>query len=264
MPGGGIRTALALMACVALAPAGARGADETFLDIAVEPASGAYLVLKAVNLRAKPSKRSKKVGKLKKGMRVTAAGRPKERDWLAITAPKGKRGFVYLPMVIALVDGALEKDLEGKTAVKDGPSCTYVIAYDGKSEVSDALFDVADYDVEFRCEGSGKTFEFGAFMFITEAPYQLSQNLVHQISIDVREIGDGFDEVFSTTMFYQRKKSRVVFDSVSLRDFAKTPAVKERPAKDVPGALSGAIEIALGAWNKKVWETLSALKSETN
>jgi len=58
----------------------------------------------------------------------------------------------------------------------------------------------------------------------------LSQNLVHQISIDVREIGDGFDEIFSTNVLYERKSDRVVFDSVTLKDFRRAPTVKDRPA----------------------------------
>lgn len=251
---------LAVLLAGLMGAAVAAAAERTVLGVAVEPAAGRYLVLKDVNLRAAPTTKAKKLGKLEKGARVEAVGAPKDGDWLAVKAAGGEEGFAYAPTLILLLDGALADDLKGNVSVADGPSCLYIVRYDGKSEVSDELFDVSDYDVAFTCKNRGKLFKFGAFMFITEAPYALSQNLVHQISIDVREIGDGFDDIFSTNVFYERKSDRVVFDSVTLKDFRRPPTVKDRPAKNVPEALAGAIEISLSAWNDKVWRTLAELK----
>ena len=100
-------------------------------------------------------------------------------------------------------------------------------------------------------------------MFITEAPYQLSQNQVYQISIDILEIENGYDEIFSTILLYKRKEEKVVFDSVTLQEFRAVPPLAERPAKTVGDALAAAVEIAPGAWNSKVWEVLARANRPT-
>jgi len=255
-----VGSVLAVLLAVLLWGSAVTAAERTVHGVAVTPESGRYLVLKDVNLRDEPTTKSKKLGKLEKGQKVEAVGAPKDKDWLAVKAANGEEGFAYAPTLIRLLNGALAEDLKGNVSVSDGPSCSYIGRYDGKSEGSDELFDVSDYDLSFTCKNKGKLFKFGAFMFITEAPYELSQDLVHQISIDVREIGDGFDDIFSSTVLYERKADRVVFDSVTLKDFRRPPTVKSLPAKTVREALAGAIEISLSAWNDKVWRTLAELK----
>ncbi len=248
---------LVLVAGLVHAGAGRVDAQETFLGVAVEPASGTYLVLKAVNVRAGPKTSSKRIGRLKKGEKVQAVGQAEKATWLAVAQDGKELGFVYAPVLLPLIDGSLTGELTGKASVPGGPTCDYAIRFEGKSAVEGELFEIADYEVAYRCDDEGTRVDFPALMFITEAPYQLSQNQVYQISIDILEIENGYDEIFSTILLYKRKDEKVVFDSVTLKEFRAAPPVMERPAKTVRDALAAAVEIAPGAWNSKVWETLA-------
>ncbi len=222
-----------------------------------EPPSTRYLVIKDVNLRARPTTRSAKTGQLKKGQTVAALGLTKD-GWLNVKEGKGGNNFVYLSYLVPLIDGALKSDLNGKVSQAGGASCTYIIHFTGKSAVPDEVFDTADYEVSWCCRHQGKDISFRAFMFITEAPYAMSANRVYQISLDVREVGGGVEGSFSTIVLYNAKKKRVILDSVSLAEFARSSPVKERPAASVSEALTGAAELAFGAWNTGVWAAIPA------
>ncbi|HJN22530.1 MAG TPA: hypothetical protein QF509_01220 [Rhodospirillales bacterium] len=167
-------------------------------------------------------------------------------------------GFVYAPVMIALIDGALKKTIKGKVSLKNGPACDYTVHFKGKTSVEDELFEVSDYDVICCCRLKGKEFNFLAPTFIAEAPCDFSQKQAYQISVDVLGIGNGYDEIFSTTSTFHRDKKVVVFKNISLSRYGKTPAKKRLAAKTVPQALIAAIRIAFGAWNDKVWKILAA------
>ena len=216
-----------------------------------------YLVIKDVNLRARPSTKSAKTGQLKMGQKVEVLGVTKD-GWLKVKQGEGGNSFVYAAYLIPLIDGSLKGDLEGKVSRTGGASCTYAIHFTGKSAVPDEVFDTADYEVSWRCRHQGKDIPFRAFMFITEAPYALSRNRVYQISLDVREAGGGVEGAFSTIVMYDAKKKRVVLDSVSLSEFARPSPVRKRPAASVPEALTGAAELAFGAWNAGIWAAIAA------
>ena len=222
-----------------------------------KPPSTHYLAIKDVNLRAKPTTRSAKTGNLKKGQKVAVFGLTKD-GWLNVQQGKGGNSFVYVSYLVPLIDGSLKADLKGKVSRAGGTSCSYVIQFIGKSTVPDEVFDTADYDVSWRCRHRGKDIPFQAFMFITEAPYTLSSKRIYQINLDVREVGNGPEGAFSTIVMYDTKKKRVVLDSVSLAAFAQPSPVKERPAASVTEALTGAAELAFGAWNARVWAALPA------
>ncbi len=237
-------------------PDGAR-AQETFMGVTVTPASGRYLVMKDVNIRAKPKTKSKKIGGLEKGTRIQAVGSAERGGWLAVTRDAKPLGFVYAQVLMPLIDGTLNQDLQGR-AKAGKVTCDYAIHFEGMNPVYGELFDTADYEISYQCRQGSKKFSFIAPMFITEAPYQLSRkNPVYQIGIDGLEIEDGLDEIFSTVLMYYPKKNSVVFDSVTIKKFAKKPAIAKKEAGGVPQALAGAAEMAIGAWKSSVWKVLS-------
>jgi len=228
------------------------------LGAEIGPPSGPYLVLKGVNVRAKPVSGGKRVSKLKKGSRVEVLGKVKGAPWMAVAKDGKAHGFVYAPMLMPLIDGALKKDLAGRAPGGPGPACDYTIRFEGKSSVEGDLFKTADYDVNFACSYKGKDITFTAFMFITEAPYQMSaKNPVYQFSIDLREVGESFDQNFTTNLLYHRNTGKLVFDDIPLKHYARSPPVKKTAVASVPEALVTAVRMALGAWNDKVWQELA-------
>ncbi|HJO71723.1 MAG TPA: SH3 domain-containing protein [Rhodospirillales bacterium] len=246
---------LFLSAAAAWAQSASSKAGDIFKGFELKPLSGQYLAMKDANVRAAPETKSKKIGSVRKGSRVEAVGKAKGA-WLAVRRDGRDLGFVYELILVPLIDGALEEDIEGKVMAAGERSCRYVIHFEGKSPVANDSFEISDYTITFRCESKGKKFEFPAYMFITEAPYQLSKKQVFQISIDLREVGDSFEKPFSTTMMYRRKDGKVIFDSVNQGKFkAKTKNLQE-DADDVEEALSAAVGIAVQVWNTKVWRAV--------
>ncbi len=127
------------------------------------------------------------------------------------------------------------------------------------SAVANEPFEISDYTITFRCQSKGKKFEFPAYMFIIEAPYQLSRKPDFQITIDLRDVGDSFEDTFSTTMMYRRAVGKVVFDSVNLAGFQAKTKNLQKDAASVGEALSAAVGVAVQAWNAKVWRALAGL-----
>ncbi|MDH5748388.1 MAG: SH3 domain-containing protein [Rhodospirillales bacterium] len=234
---------------------GAR-AQASFMDIPVDPASGAYLVMEEVNVRAQPKTKSKKTARLKKGERIIAVGSVERGGWIAAEKDGKPLGFVYAQVLMPLIDGTLNEDIQGR-AEAGKVTCEYSIRFEGKNPVDGELFDTAEYEITYQCREGNREISFIAPMFITEAPYQLSRkNPIYQIGIDVLEIEDGPDDIFSTVLMYHPGKNSVVFDSVSIKKFAKTPDLTTKDADDVPQALAAAVEIAIDSWKPDVWKVL--------
>lgn len=260
--GGTLRPVAAAVLLIALAVGPALAAEKksppkpmTFMGVKVKPFQGQFLVLKDVNIRARPKTKSKKVGSFKAGRRIDVVARA-PGAWVAVREGGKDLGFVYDQILLPLIDGTLDSDLEGKTSVKGGASCQYRIRFEGKSQVEGQVFEIADYDVFWDCLDGKRKVKFRTPMFITEAPYQLGTKRIFQISIDVLDIEGGYDDIFSTTLLYEKDKNRVVFDSVSIEKFGQTPATKEISAKTVPQALRAAVVITLATWNKSAWRDL--------
>jgi len=247
---------LTLTAALAVATA-APAADRTitFLGEKVSADAHAYIVVKDVNVRAKSSTKSEKVGSLKEGAHVQSVAKA-PGGWLAVRDGATDLGFVHESAMLPLIDGTLEKTIVGKAQVKDGPSCDYVIRFEGKSAVEGQPFEIADYDVVWTCMVGANKIGFRTPMFITEAPYQLNQKRVYQINVDVLDLYGGNEDILSTIMLYEEEKRRVVFDSVTLEKYGRAPPNKEAPAKTVAEALDGAARIAVAAWNKSAWSDL--------
>lgn len=126
----------------------------TVMDHEVEPRSGLYLVTKDVNVRAGPDTKFKRVAGLKEGERVRAVGKPKGKSWMAVSQDGVTLGFVYSPILTAVVDGALAEEFKGTYMSENGDesvACDYRFRFERKSMVEGDGFSVADYEVRFRC-----------------------------------------------------------------------------------------------------------------
>lgn len=250
--------ALALLAGAAAALSAGAAAKEktiTFLGETVTAYAHPYLVVKDVNIRAKSSTKSERVGSLKEGAHVQAVARA-PGGWLAIRDGTTDLGFVHESALLPLIDGKIAKDIKGKVRVKDGPSCDYVIHFEDKSPVEGQPFEIADYDVAWTCLLGGHKIGFQTPMFITEAPYQLNQKRIFQINVDMLDLYGGLEDILSTIMLYDQDRRRVVFDSVTVEKYGRPPPIKEMPAKTVAEALDGAARIAVSAWNTSAWSDL--------
>ncbi len=232
-------------------------AAEEFLGVNIEQGKSFYLVLKDANVRAKPETKSEKIGTVRRGGHIRAAGIAKGGEgWVAVIRDEKPFGFVYATALLSIIDGELKKELIGSVRVEDAIKCDYVIRYRGRSEAEGEPIEIADYDLISTCRDKGKRFRFFAPMFMTEGAYDLSDKQVYQINIDIVEIRADPDTVFSTVTFYHAKQRKVVFDSVTIKAYAGKKPLRSLPAATVPEALNAAAEIAFKSWNKEVWKAL--------
>ena len=223
----------------------------------VASADGFYVTRADVNVRYGPSTKARKRGDLDRGVKVEAIGSAAKGKWLVVRQDDQELGFVYAETLLPLVDGTLDRPIKGQTSFGSGNSCQFTIRFIGKNPVERELFETSDYEVDWSCTVTKRTVSFPGFMFITEAPFQLSDNNVYQITVDLLDISREYDEIFSTVFLYRRGENKVVFDSVSMKGFSKTPDPAEMPAGDVVSALTTAAQIAPSVWNDQVWDVLS-------
>lgn len=246
---------LAVFFVVSLASAQEKPKDVTKVrGISVKALSGDYLAIKSANVRAKPNTKGKVVGRIAKGSRVEAIG--KSGSWIALITEEGVRGFSYLPIFLPLIDGTLESDINVSTSLSGGGKCDIKVIFDGKTIVEEEMFEVSDYEALYDCSRKGGDISFTAYMFITEAPYRLNTTPHYQISVDLRDIGSGYDEIFSTVFIYKRRKGEIVYDGLTLKGYDKKMSKKTRSVATVTEAISAAAEMAPEAWGGKVWSEL--------
>lgn len=253
---GGYICALLLAAASAAAEDG--GATATFMGIPVSPLSGTYLVLKDANVRDTPRTDGRRLAGIDANERVQAVGQPEGAAWIGVRKDGADLGFVYAPLLLPLIDGRLASDITGAGEVPGGPTCLYTIRFTGKGAVSGEPFQTADYDVDWRCRVGGRTVSFYSLMFITEAPFAMSQSRIHQISLEFPHVAADIDRVLATILLYDRVGRQVRFDRVTMDELAARPATPELPAATVPEALLGAAAIAMSAWNDEAWARLAS------
>ncbi len=217
-----------------------------------------YIVTTDVNIRAKPKTKSKKLGQFKKFERVHAVGQA-PGSWVAVQKGDLKIGFVYQPALIAVLNGELDKPIVGDVKKKNAPACHYTIIYQGKSIAEGQLFDIADYDVRWRCRKDDIVTEFVTPMFMTEGPFKKSKSPTFQITVDIVDPESDLDEVVSTTVFYDRDNNMVKFDGISIARFAGKPAVTEIAANSLHRALKAGVEMSFQAWPSALWKVLLKL-----
>jgi hypothetical protein len=253
---GRVSQAALLLAAVFLLVSPPAAAEE-FLGVNIEPAKSLYLVLKDANVRAKPETKSEKIGKIRQGGHVRSVGIVKGgAGWVAVVRGGKPFGFVYATALSSIIDGKLEKELTGSVRAENGIRCDYIIRYRGRSEAEGEPIEIADYDLISNCREKGKRFRFFTPMFMTEGAYDMSNKQIYQINVDIVEIRTDPDTVLSTVTFYHAKKRKVIFDSVTIKDYAGKKPLKSLSAATVPEALKAAAEIAFSSWNKKVWKIL--------
>lgn len=228
------------------------------MDHEVTPMIGLFEVTKDVNVRAGPGTNFKRLAGLKAGERVRAIGQPKDDTWMAVSQGGETLGFIYTPVLVPVVDGALSEQFFGSYMSEDqqnGVACDYRFRFEGKVEVEGGSFETADYEVRFRCASQQGAKIFYAHMFLTEAPIK-SKTGQHLIGLDVRSIGDGMEEYLTTRYLYHPKSGDMSFEGHSLPRFANPPKVQEFKTTSIKDALTQALEASVISWTDDAWEKL--------
>lgn len=248
--------AAGLLALLAAGPLAAQDkTDITFLGQSVTPRMGTYVVTKDLNVRAEPDTNGKKVASFREGDRLTVVGKAKG-SWLAVRMDGKDLGFVYGPVLMPLVDAVVKEPLVGKVALRGG-SCSYRAVFEGESPIEGQMFNSVDYRATLECQREGKSFAFEMPLFITEGPYNGGVKSVHQIGMDVLELAQEYERVFSTNLLYDAEKGEVRLDSVSVDKYQTAGKVSAIPAEDVASALRAAINLAAQTWSPVFWADLA-------
>jgi len=237
--------------------------DLNFLGVNVFAEKGTFLVTKRANVRLGPMTKSKKLGELKSGEEVQVVGRAKKgAGWMAIQKDGTDYGFVYEPILLPKIDGSLKESVSGSVVIDEHIQCGYTFSFHEKNIVEGENYVFSDYEITYLCNVKGQHFRMLAAMFMSEVPFQMTREPVFQISIDLMEVENGYDEIFSTIFDYRLKDKNLVFAGISLKALSKKPKEKERPANSVAEALKAAVEIAPSAWGKEVWKQIHKAQFE--
>jgi len=227
----------------------------TFMGVSIESLKQDYIVARSVNIRNRPSTAGDVTGSLNEGDRVSSVGRASD-SWIAVRHNGKDIGFVFEANLIRILDGTLTHRIVGKVSMAEHPDCQYIIRYQGKSEAQGQPFDIADYDVDWKCQSANGPVEFSTPMFMTEGPYRKLKQPSHQITVDIVDPDGIIDEVVSTTVFYDQERRTVSFDGVSQAAFSGKPDVLEVLVPDLPTALQTAVEMSYQAWSAALWKIL--------
>ncbi|MAH85009.1 MAG: hypothetical protein CBB68_12245 [Rhodospirillaceae bacterium TMED8] len=232
----------------------------TILGVTVSPLNRRYLVLKDANVRALPKTASKRVMGLKAGDHVFGVGRVKG-PWIAVRKDKTPIGFVYQPILMPIIDGALANPIKGSVAIAD-KRCKFKIIYRGKTGAKTQKFEFADYEVYWVCanpvaSSQKKELGFCTPMFFTEGPHQGTVEAEHQITVDLLELGSDLEDVFSTHLLWNWEQGQVKFDAGSVPNFVKKKVPKSRKAMTLHDALVEAASMAARSWTKEAWLALN-------
>ena len=229
-----------------------------FLKTQVIPTNGTYIVLQDANVRVLPATKGRRIGRRARGDRVQVVGRAKGA-WLAIRGGDGKDiGFIYRSTLMPIIDGALETTIEGRFSISASENCLYKLSFEGKTPAEGQPFEFADYDVKWNCDIAGQQVSFRTPMFLTEGPHRGKSKRDHQITIDIMDLADSPENVLSTHTLWHRDEGMVRFDTITVKQFARKPKVKELTAETLSEALQAAIRIAVSAWNKPLWAAIAS------
>lgn len=227
----------------------------SFRGVEITPFDVFFIVRKDVNVRSLPTQKSKKVGRLDEGDRISGVGRAK-KDWIAYRDQGKDIGFVYEPVLYPVIDSSLTQDLSGHLSDGNQPACDYKITFVGKTEAEGQLFLIGDYEVDWDCKKNAKKANFTTPMFLTEGPYISRHPAVHQLTIDILDLAINLEEVLSTNLYFDHEKMLVIYENVSKKRLAKVPSKTEIPVRSIPEALKAAVEFAYEAWNETLWDEL--------
>jgi len=241
-------------------PFAAEPAGKKFLGQPVTPMAGLYVATQDVPVRDKPDTNAKRVGSFDVGDRILVVGRA-TGSWLAVRNDGKDMGFVYGPVLMPLLDGVVKYPLSGRTVLAGG-DCDWRIIHEGETPIEGQLFNSLDYRVRLDCRKGGSSYGFEAPMFITEGPFNGGVSPIHQIGIDVLELAQDYERVFSTNLLYDRDKREVRFDGLSVDKYRVKKEPPPATAKNVAEALTAAVAVALQSWSAEFWTDLGkALKA---
>lgn len=225
--------------------------DITFLGQSVTPFVRTYVVTKDLNVRSEPDTSGKKVGSFRGGDRLKVVAKAKG-SWLAVRADGKDFGFVYGPVLMPLIEAVVDTPLTGKADIGGG-SCSYRMVFEGESPIEGQMFNSVDYRAMLECRRDNKSFAFEMPLFITEGPYNGGVKSVHQIGMDVLELAQEYERVFSTNLLYDVEKNEVRLDSVSVDKYLASGKTRSVPATDVSSALAAAVTLAVQSWSPTFW-----------
>lgn len=241
-------------------PFAAEPAGKKFMGQLITPDAGLYVATQDLPVRDKPDTNAKRVGGFDVGDRILVVGKA-AGSWLAVRNEGKDMGFVYGPVLMPLLDGVVKYPLSGRTVVNGG-ECDWRIIHEGETPIEGQLFNSLDYRVRLDCRRGGSPYGFEVPMFITEGPYNGGASPVHQIGLDVLELGQDYERVFSTNLLYDKDKNEVRFDGLSVDKYRVKKEPAPQIAKNVAEALTAAVAIALQSWSAEFWSDLGkALKS---
>ena len=260
----GTRKTACVIVCAAIllgapAPGHTESRNPVFLGQTLSAAAPDYFVLKDANVRGKPLTKSPRVGRMRKGMRVRAAGKARGTNWVAVRKEGEDWGFVYAAALAPALDGAISK-FTGKLAGADLPECEYTIQYEGRHPVDGDVQIISDYAVALSCDMKGRSFAFTATMFLTELPYQDLRKDIFQVNVDLPEVTDKDEEIMSVTSLYEYGKKEVAFDAVTIASLARVQPKTKKKAETIPAVLTAALEFAHAVWGPGVWAALRKAK----
>ncbi|MBF0248382.1 MAG: SH3 domain-containing protein [Alphaproteobacteria bacterium] len=243
-------------------PSAAAADDEheaiTVMDQQLIPYTGLFEISTDMNLRQGPSTDHEKLGLLEKGARVQAIGRTEDGEWTAVGKDGETLGFAYSPLLVPVVDGAIGEQFFGSYTSDGGDSgvvCDYRFRYEGKVGVDGGEFNTSDYEIRFRCASTKGARIFYAHMYLTEGPVDKDAGL-HQIGLEVRSIGDGYEDYLATRYLYNPKTGDLKFEGHSLPFFADPPKVQDFKTESVKDALTQALENSVASWTNAAWGQL--------
>ena len=240
-------------------------AGDPFASIQLSPSAKTYLVLKDVNVRAKPRNKSARVGRLRKNERVGAIGKAKRTKWVAVKKGGKNIGFVYDKALVPVIDGSLMKPISsnivvGKKSDRKLWPCYYKIKFIGKVKIEDSLQVTSDYDLEMGCDYKKKKIKINATMFLTELPYLDNKKPIFQINVDLYNIPMGAEDMFSTTVLYRALENEIIFDGVNKNPLKSKEKIKKQEVLDLHAVLKGAVAMAHQSWGPIVWSELAKIQ----
>ena len=224
------------------------------MGVEVIPKTGTYAITADANVRKGPGTENKVIGSLKQGERVQIIGQAEGKDWYAVSRSGETLGFVYSKIMLPVVDGTLGEETRG-VLMQRGTVCDYRFRFEEKTEVEGGAFDTSDYEIRFRCASEKGEMVFYSHMFLTEATVKKS---FHQISMDVRSIGDGMEKYLTTNFLYDPKTGELKFDGHSLPKFATPPRMEKMKVKTFEEALLTVMKTSVSSWTDDAWDSLFA------
>ena len=138
----------------ASAPGHAETKSPKFLGQILSASAATYFVLTDANVRGKPLTKSRRVGRMRKGIRVQAAGKAKGTTG-SRSARKERIGVSFCRGAGPRIDGSISAPLSGRLAVDDLPE-EYNIRYEGRHPVDGDVQVISDYAVALSCDFRAK------------------------------------------------------------------------------------------------------------